>query len=202
MDRKTLWVGAAALSLIALVAAATVLFSRPASFRGTLYGEPYPAAAEIELEQSNGEMFRLSNQKGRIILLFFGYTSCPDVCPTTMAELKAVRAQLGSQAGAVQVVFVSVDPEHDTPEAVQGYVSRFDPSFIGLTGSTEELARIWDAYGVFREIVKTDTALGYTVNHTARVMLIDRDGSLRLSYGFQTPVDDIVHDLNILLKNG
>jgi len=200
MDRKILWVGLGALSLIALVAAATLLFSRPASFRGTAYGEPYPVAPEIELKQSDGEVFRLSDQKGKIVLLFFGYTSCPDVCPTTLAELKLVHEQLESRAGNVQVVFISVDPEHDTPEAIQGYVSRFNPSFVGLTGSMDELTGVWDGYGVFREIVETDSALGYIVNHTARVILVDADGNLRLSYGFQTPVDDIVHDLKILLK--
>ena len=201
MDRKILWVGLGSLSLIALAALATFLFSKPASFRGTSYSEPYPVAPEIELKQTDGEVFRLSDQKGEINLLFFGYTSCPDVCPTTMAELKLVREELGSRAGDVQVIFVSVDPEHDTPESVQEYVSRFDPTFIGLTGSSGVLTRLWDEYGIFREIVKTDSALGYTINHTARVILIDADGKMRLSYGFQTPVEDIVHDLKILLKD-
>jgi protein SCO1/2 len=200
MDKKIFWVGLGSFSLIALVALATYIFSGPASFRGTSYSEPYPIAPQIELKQADGETYRLSDQKGKIILLFFGYTSCPDVCPTTMAELKLVREDLGNQAGDVQVIFVSVDPEHDTAEMVQEYVSRFDPSFIGLSGSTNELTKIWDEYGVFRETVKADSALGYTVNHTARVTLIDADGKMRLSYGFQTPVEDIVHDLKILLK--
>ena len=100
----------------------------------------------------------------------------------------------------VQVVFVSVDPERDTPEKIQEYVEHFNQDFIGLSGSTDELQIIWDNYGVFREKVESDSAFGYIVNHTARTYLIDADGNLRLSYGFQTPVEDIVSDLKILLK--
>jgi protein SCO1/2 len=142
----------------------------------------------------------LSDQKGKIVLLFFGYTSCPDVCPTTLAELKQVMDGLGNKAESVQVVFISVDPERDTPEKIQQYVEHFSKGFIGLSGSTEKLQSIWDKYGVFREKVASDSALGYTVNHTARTYLVDADGNLRLSYGFQTPVEDIVSDLKILLK--
>jgi protein SCO1/2 len=200
MDKKILWVGIGSLALIALSVLLTVLFARPAGFRGTEYGFPYPVAPEIELTRSNGDIFRLSDQKGKINLLFFGYTSCPDVCPTTMAELKLVMDDLDEKAKSVQVVFVSVDPGRDTPEKVQNYVDHFNHGFIGLSGSVDELSVIWDNYGVFREEVKSDSALGYIVNHTARVYLIDADGNLRLSYGFQTPVEDIVSDLKILLK--
>jgi protein SCO1/2 len=153
------------------------------------------------LTRANGETFRLSDQKGKIVLLFFGYTSCPDVCPTTMAELKLVMDQVGSQADFVQVVFVSVDPQRDTPEAVQKYVEHFNPSFIGLSGPTEKLEQIWQDYGIFREAVPLpNSAAGYTVNHTARVVLIDPDGNMRLSYGFGTAVEDISHDVKLLLR--
>ena len=107
---------------------------------------------------------------------------------------------LGNKAESVQVVFVSVDPERDTPEKIQKYVEHFNPAFVGLSGSVDELQTIWTNYGVFREKVESDSALGYIVNHTARTYLIDTDGNLRLSYGFQTPVEDIVSDLNTLLK--
>ncbi len=176
------------------------LFAKPPSFNGTSYNEPYPTAPQIELIKANGEPFRLSDQKGKIVLLFFGYTSCPDVCPTTLAELNLVMDGLGDKAESVQVVFVSVDPERDTPEKIQKYVEHFNPAFVGLSGSVEELQSIWTNYGVYREKVESDSALGYIVNHTARTYLIDTDGNLRLSYGFQTPVEDIVSDLNTLLK--
>ncbi len=200
MDKKILWVGFSSMAVVLIATLLTIMFSKPASFRGTSYTEPYPAAPQIELIKSNGETFRLSDQKGKIVLLFFGYTSCPDVCPTTLAELKLVLDDLGDKAKLVQVVFVSVDPQRDTPEKIQKYVEHFNKGFIGLSGAIDELSIIWDNYGVFREVAQSDSAFGYIVNHTARTYLIDADGSLRLSYGFQTPVKDIVSDLKILLK--
>ncbi|MBK7320124.1 SCO family protein [Candidatus Villigracilis affinis] len=130
----------------------------------------------------------------------FGYTYCPDVCPTTLAELKVVMEKLNGQADKVQVVFVSVDPGRDTSEEMQKYIERFSPSFIGLSGSEEELAPIWDDYGVFREVVERTSETNYIINHTARVTLIDQNGNMRLSYGFQTPPEDIAHDIEILLN--
>jgi protein SCO1/2 len=97
-------------------------------------------------------------------------------------------------------VFVSVDPERDTPQAVQEYVGRFNQTFIGLSGQQDSLEVIWKDYGVFREEVESDSAAGVIINHTARVTLIDQQGNMRLSYGFGTPIDDIVHDLNLILK--
>ena len=199
MNRKTLWVGI--LSLLAVgVAVLIFVLNRSVSFRGTSYGEPYPQAADFTLTQSSGETFRLSEQKGKIVLLFFGYTACPDVCPTTLAELRLVMEELGDKTEQVQVVFVSVDPERDTPEKIQEYVEHFNEDFIGLSGNPDELQIIWDNYGVFRERVESESAFGYIINHTARTYLIDQNGNLRLSYGFQTPVEDMVHDIEILLK--
>ena len=200
MDKKILWVGLFSLALIATAITLALVFAKPVSFHGTSYNEPYPTAPQVELINLNGETFRLSEQKGKVVLLFFGYTSCPDVCPTTLAELKQVMDGLEDKADLVQVVFVSVDPERDTPEKIQNYVEHFNPNFIGLSGPTAELENIWKDYGVFREVVESDSAFGYIVNHTARTYLIDADGNLRLSYGFQTPVEDIVSDLKILLK--
>jgi protein SCO1/2 len=200
MDKKILWVGLLSLTVVATAILLALLFAKPVSFHGTSYNEPYPTAPQVELIKLNGETFRLSDQKGKIVLLFFGYTSCPDVCPTTLAEFKQVMDGLGDKAKSVQVVFISVDPERDTPEKIQNYVDHFNPNFIGLSGSIPELESIWKSYGVFRERVESDSAFGYIINHTARTYLIDADGNLRLSYGFQTPVEDIVNDLKVLLK--
>jgi len=201
MDRRTFFVGLASFLLIGVVAVGVFLFSKPASFRGTMYAEPYPPAPEIELTRDNGASFKLSGMRGNIVLLFFGYTSCPDVCPTTMAELKqALEALHQNDAKQVKVLFVTVDPERDTPERVQEYVDHFNSDFIGLSGTESELADVWKDYGVFRENVEGTSAAGYLVNHTARVTLIDRNGNLRLSYAFDTPVDSIVHDLKLVLK--
>lgn len=200
MDKKIVVVGLMVTALVALAALLALVFSKSASFRGTAYGEPYPPAPQIELVRSNGETFRLSDQKGKINLLFFGYTSCPDVCPTTLAELNQVMTSLGNKTDLVQVIFVSVDPERDTPEKIQAYVRHFNEKFVGLSGPMDKLQAIWSDYGIYREEVQGNSAAGYTVNHTARVYLIDMDGNLRLSYGFETPVEDIVNDVRILLK--
>ena len=200
MDRKILLVGLISFLLIGAVGAGVFLFSEPASFRGTTYAEPYPVAPDFALTRANGNSFRLSERRGRIIVLFFGYTSCPDVCPITMAELNQTLEKLDDQAAQVQVLFVTVDPQRDTPERVQEYVDHFNPNFIGLSGSEAELAKMWNDYGVFREVVEGTSAAGYLVNHTARVTLIDRQGNLRVSFPFDTPVEDIVHDLKLLLK--
>jgi protein SCO1/2 len=200
MDRKILLVGLLSLLLIGAVAAGTFLFAKPGSFRGTTYGEPYPVAPEIALTKADGTEFRLSQMHGKVVMLFFGYTSCPDVCPTTMAELKQALEKIGEQADQVQVVYVTVDPQRDTPERVQEYVNHFNPAFVGLSGSETELAKVWNDYGVFREIADGASAAGYLVNHTARVTMIDQQGNMRVSFPFDTPLEDIVHDLKLLLK--
>lgn len=199
MDRKTLLVGVMAFLLIGAVAVGVFLFSKPESLRGTTYAEPYPLAPEIELTRAAGSDFRLSQMRGKVVALFFGYTSCPDICPTTMAELKQALAEIGPKAEEVQVLFVTVDPQRDTPERVQEYVNHFNPDFIGLSGSESDLAKVWNEYGVFRQVVQGTSAAGYLVDHTARVTLIDQEGNLRVSLPVETPVEDVVHDLNMLL---
>jgi protein SCO1/2 len=200
MDKKLLWIGGGILLIIGVVAALAFAFATPPSFRGTLYGEPFPPAADFTLTKADGSQFRLSDQRGRIVLLFFGYTSCPDFCPTTLAEMSLVMNALGEKAQNVQVVFVSVDPARDTPEKIQTYAEKFNPAFLGLSGSQAELEPIWQGYSIFREEVESDSAMGTIVNHTVRLYLVDAQGSMRLSYAYDTPVEDIVHDIELLLR--
>jgi protein SCO1/2 len=186
------------LVLIGVVMAAVLLIPKKDTFRGTLYDPALPAP-EISLVRDNGSNFRLSELRGDVVLLFFGYTSCPDVCPTTLSDLHKVSDEMGNAVDQVKVVFVTVDPDRDTPEAIQKYVSIFNPSFIGLSGTEQALEPVWKEYGVYREIDKeTSTATGYLVTHSARVYVIDPDGNLRLSYSYGTPADDIAHDLKNL----
>ena len=200
MDKKTLLVGLLAFGMISLTALAIWLFNPGGDLRGTTYSEPYPPAPPIHLTRGNGSSFQLSDLEGKLVLLFFGYTACPDVCPTTMAELRLALDKIGPEKiDQVQVVFVTVDPERDTPQRVQEYVNQFNEDFIGVSGSESRLAKVWSDYGVFRKIAEGSSATGYLVDHTARITLIDQEGNLRSSYGFDTPVEDIVHDLNILL---
>lgn len=200
MDRKTLLVGLIAFLLVGAVAAGVFLFAKPDTFRGTTYAEPYPVAPDIQLTRVSNNDFHLSELRGKVVALFFGYTSCPDICPTTMAELNQALGELGDQADQVQVLFVTVDPQRDTPERMQEYVDHFNSDFIGLSGSEAELAKVWNSYGVFREVVEGTSAAGYLVNHTARVTLIDQQGNLRVSFPVDTPVEDVVHDMNLLLN--
>lgn len=201
MDRKILVAGIGTLLLLITIITAVLLFGKPDQFRGTYYIEPYPVAGEIDLARADGSVFKLSEERGGVVLLFFGYTSCPDVCPTTLAEMKlAVEALKPAEADQIKVVFVTVDPERDTPERAQEYVDHFSASFIGLSGDESELTKVWSDYGIFREKVDSESATGYLVNHTARILLIDRNGDLRISFPYDAPVEDIIHDLKLILK--
>ena len=201
MDRKSLTVGVSLFLVISAAAVITFLFGRNDTFRGTSYAAPYPTAPDFSLTRANGETFRLSEQKDKVTLLFFGYTSCPDVCPTTMADLKRALDSLSSKnLKQVQVVFVTVDPKRDTPERVQEYADHFNPEFIGLSGSEDELAKVWNEYGIYRLEVPGVSAAGYSVDHTARITMIDKDGTMRVSFGFDTPVEDFIHDIQLLLR--
>ena len=200
MDKKLLWIGGGILLLIGLAAVLSVIFASPPSFRGTSYAEPFPPALDFVLTQADGGEFRLYDLKGRIVLLFFGYTSCPDVCPTTLAEMKLLMNELGDAAERVQVVFISVDPDRDTPDKIQAYASNFYPTFLGLTGSQTELEPVWQGYSIFREEVQSDSAFGVIVNHTARLFLVDAQSNMRLSYAYGTPVADIAHDIELLFR--
>ena len=134
------------------------------------------------------------------MVLFFGYTFCPDVCPLTLSEMVQVRTQLGEKAARVRVAFITVDPERDTVERLRAYVGAFDRSFLGLTGAPEALARVRQAYGVVAEKrAVAGTKAAYLIDHSAFAYIIDPEGRLRLMFPFGTPIDDMAHDLGLLL---
>ncbi len=199
MNTKEMRVGFGLVVLIGVVAFLTFAFQKPDSFRGTLY-DPAQPAPEFTLARADGQPFRLSAEKGRLVFLYFGYTSCPDVCPTTMSDLRQVRQAVGAKADQFDVVFVTVDPDRDTPDKMQQYASAFDPGFVGLSGSMDELQPVWAEYGVYRKIEASTSSTNYSVTHSSLLYLIDQDGNLRLSYSFGTSPDDIAHDVNLLLK--
>lgn len=199
MEKNMLKVGLGLLFLIGVVSILVVVFRQPEKLNGAVLDPALPAP-DFSLMRADGTQFQLSAYRGKIVLLYFGYTSCPDVCPATLAELRQAREALGSAlTDQVQVVIVAVDPDRDTPERIQQYAEHFDKSFIGLSGSLDELQKIWDAYGITRTIEKSQSASGYLVSHTARVYLVDKFGALRLSFAFGTPPEDITHDLRLLL---
>ena len=196
MDRKLILVGVGVLIVVAVGAIASALTVRPPEYYGTVY-EP-KAAEDFSLPRAQGGDFRLSDERGKNVVLFFGFTNCYDVCPTTMANLKQAVSQLGADAGKFQVVFITVDPDRDTPEGIQKYASQFVPSFIGLSGSTAQLEPVWDKYGIFRELGPKDANGNYDVSHTARITVIDSQGNLRLSFTSDAAWQDILHDFKLL----
>lgn len=184
-------------ALVWAAASGRLPFGNP-NFHGVLMQSPDPVP-DFTLTDQNGQPVSLSDFRGKLVLLYFGYTFCPDVCPTTLNELKKAQAALGKSAGDVQVIMVSVDPERDTPEKLGEYLLHFDPSFIGLTGTEEELLTAATPLGIFFSKDEGTAATGYLVNHTATVSLIDADGYLRLVYPYGTTGADIAADAKRLL---
>jgi len=172
---------------------------RPYVFHGTLFQSPEPAP-NFTLTSHNGQPVSLSDYRGKAVLLYFGYTTCPDICPTTLAELHRALQQLGSRAKDVQVMMITVDPERDTVPVLAEYMPHFNADFIGLTGTPEQIAEIATYYGVAYERSTEESALGYLVNHTATVMAIDRKGYVRVIFPFNTPAADIAADVDYLLN--
>ena len=196
--------------LVTMVVAASCLAAggpvsaAPAGSAGLRSGafDPPRAAPDFTLPTTRGGEFRLSRHLGQVVALTFGYTSCPDVCPTVLAELSQLRLRLGAAARRVQVVYVSVDPERDTAERLRAYTEQFDKTFLGLTGAPDQLTTVWKAYGV--SLVRRDLPGSkpptYLIHHSASVFLIDPAGRLRVMAPFGTPLDDVLHDVRALLK--
>ncbi len=175
-----------------------------ASWHGSPYPQPQPAP-DLPLTDTQGRPFRLADLRGRPVLLFFGYTNCPDVCPPTLKKAADALALLGDQADQVAFVFVTVDPARDNPEAIRTYLDFFNPSFIGLWGPPEAVESLSQAYRVALLQVDPEDAAdetGYLVTHTSRVFLIDAEGLLVTSYPFETPKEDIAADLRRALRMG
>lgn len=156
-------------------------------------------APRVDLQASNGETVRLTDFAGEIVVLYFGYTFCPDVCPTTLSKLADAMELLGGKSEDVQVIMVSVDPERDTPEMLAEYVAHFHPDFMGITGEPAAVDRVATLYGVYYEKEEGSAATGYLVNHTATVMVIDRDGYLKLVLPFEGTAEQIAADIDYFL---
>ena len=186
-------------AVIALTILVEIVFRRPYSFHGTVINPPLPLT-DFVLQTANEEVFRLSEQKGKIVLLFFGYTSCPDVCPTTLATFKQVYERLGDDAQKIKFVMITADPERDTPDKVAEYAARFNPEFIGLSGDITKREAIWKELGVFVEKQDSGSAAGYLVSHTSSIYVLDQSGDLIMTFPYGTSATDMVNDLTQLLK--
>ena len=155
-------------------------------------------ARELQLNDVDGKPRNLAEFKGKVVFVFFGFTQCPDVCPTTMAELAEVRRRLGADGDRVQGVFVSVDPERDTPVLLKAYLTGMDPSFVGLTGSAAQIEATAREFKVFYQKVPT-SGKGYTIDHTAGAYVFDPSGQVRLFVRYGLGVDALTADIQQLL---
>jgi protein SCO1 len=159
------------------------------NYTGTAIDPPVELP-DFTLTDQTGQPFQLSSLRGRVVLMFFGYTHCPDFCPTTLSDFTIIKHQLGEDAADVAFIFVTVDGERDTPEVVANYVSVFDTSFIGLTGTPEQIQAAGAPFGLTVQRQGSDSESNYLIDHTVSLFLIDREGRWvrRISYGTDATV--------------
>jgi protein SCO1 len=157
-------------------------------------------ARDFRLTDFNGKARSLADFRGKVVVVFFGYTQCPDVCPTTLSDMAEVKKRLGPDGGKLQVIFVTLDPDRDTPQVLSQYVPAFDPSFLGLHGTRDETAAVAKDFKVFYQKVPGKTETSYTLDHTAGSYVFDREGRLRLFLRHAGAVEPIVEDLRKLVR--
>lgn len=184
----------AALLLACALLAGAARAAEPAGFVAGTF-DPPRVAPELALRGSDGKELRLDRFRGKVLIVGFGFTSCPDVCPTTLAALAGARRKLGGDAEGVQVVYVTVDPERDDAERLRAYLRAFDPTFVGGTGSAEQLAAVRESYGIAVDRLPGSSAF----SHSSFTYLIDREGRIRALMPYGHSSDDYAHDIRLLL---
>jgi protein SCO1/2 len=196
---RWVWIGTALVFAVAAFVATVLAYThaRIPAFAGTpADGAPAP---DFVLQDQDGKPFTLAAQHGNAVVLFFGYAHCPDVCPTTLANLERAKHLLGPQAQAhVTVAFVTVDPDRDTQHVLKRYVALFDPAFYGLTGDTAALDGVYGSYHVWHQKLPSKDSGDYLMAHTSEIYLIDPDGRLRVFHDYTDTPAAIAHDLEIL----
>lgn len=171
------------------------------TFKGVdITGAEY--ARRLNLPDAEGKLRSLEEFKGKVVVVFFGYTQCPDVCPTTLTELATVKKQLGADGQRVQGIFVSVDPDRDTPEVLKAYMASFDAGFIALHGTAEQTKEVAKEFKVFYAKVPGTTESTYTVDHTAGSYLFDPSGRVRVFTRYGSGAEALLQDLKALLAQG
>ena len=189
-----------ALWLLAALIAGCDSSPKPPSFQLTdLTGAEF--GRDFQLTDHNGKPRTLADFKGKVVAIFFGYTHCPDVCPITLGELAIVANELGTDAGRMQVLFITADPERDTPAVLSKYVPAFHPGFLGLYGDADATARTAKEFKVFYQKQPLPGG-GYSVDHSAGTYIYDTAGRLRLFAGYGQGAPKMLHDIRLLLQNG
>lgn len=201
-NRRTLYIGGGlvAFALVMFVAVPALIMAFTPHFHGEQYDDPQ-VVEDFALPRVDGSMFQLSEHRGEVLVIYFGYTSCPDICPTTLLELRTMKQELAGEdyAEDVTVVFVTIDPETDTPEKMADYLSYFDESFIGLYGDEADLQAVYDRFGV-NILSEDETIAGYGLGHTASTFVIDRAGRLRLALHYGAAGENMARDIRTLLR--
>jgi protein SCO1/2 len=190
-------------AVYAMLAGAAGLFSacsekKPAFAAIDVTGANY--AKNFELTDHNGQVRHLPDFAGKIVVMFFGYTQCPDVCPTSMAELAEVKKALGKDGDKLQGIFVTVDPERDKPEMLKAYMGNFDPTFLALYATPEKLAELAKDFKVYYKKVDGKTPTSYTMDHSAGSYVYDTKGQLRLFTRYGSGAAALTQDIQLLLK--
>lgn len=198
MDRRNLLFLVLVILLLALIAVYQVTL--PPQLHGAVIDPPKPMP-DFTLQSANGPV-QLSASRGKLVLLFFGYTSCPDICPVTLANLRQALADLGeAKASQVQVIYVSVDWKRDQPAKVSAYASGFRPDFLGLTGSQAEIDSVTRDFGIYYKLNEPDPATGfYTVDHSASTLILDRQGNLIMTWPYGLTPSELLDDLKVLVR--
>ncbi|HSW84262.1 MAG TPA: SCO family protein [Usitatibacter sp.] len=185
--------------LLALAILATAVHASQGELKAGVF-DPPRAAPDFSLKGSDGGELKLSAYRGKVVVLGFGFTNCEFVCPTTLATLAKARKKLGPEGKKLQVVYVTVDPERDNPQRMRTYLTAFDPTFLGGTGTEQQLAGVRKDYGIVATKKAGSDPAHYSVDHSSFVYLIDREGRLRALSPYGRSADDIAHDVAILLK--
>ena len=173
--------------------------SKPPFVSADVTGATY--AKNFELTDHNGKLRRLTDFSGKVVVMFFGFTQCPDVCPTSMVELAEVKKLLGADGDKLQALFVTVDPARDTPEVLKAYMGNFDPTFLALYTTPERLVELAKDYKVYYKKVEGKTATSYTMDHSAGSYVYDTQGQLRLFTRYGSGSAALAGDIKLLLKD-
>ena len=196
MNKRQALLGAACASAVFLMAACSG--EKPQFKAVDITGADY--ARDFQLTDHNGQPRSIKDFKGKVVVLFFGYTQCPDVCPTTMAELAEVKKQLGKDGDKVQGLFVTVDPARDTPQVLKAYMANFDPTFLALTAPPDRLEAVAKDYKVYFKKVEGKTPVSYTMDHSAGSYVYDTNGNIRLYTRYGAGAQALASDIQLLLK--
>ena len=199
LKRKTLKTIAVCAILVSAGGLLTACSKGKPEFRGVDISE-VDYARDIQLPDHNGQQRSLKDFKGKVVVVFFGYTQCPDVCPTSMQEMAEVKRMLGKDGDRLQSIFVTVDPERDTAEMLKAYMGNFDPSFLALRGTPEQTAAVAKDFKIYYKKVDGKTPTSYTMDHSAGSYIYDTQGRLRVYYRYGSGAEALAADVRTLLN--